>query len=53
MVEKNGGRGPRVMVMGALGRCGTGACDFAQLAGIPEYVLENMYVYLFLIGATQ
>lgn len=24
------------MVMGALGRCGTGACDFARKAGIPE-----------------
>lgn len=22
--------------MGALGRCGTGACDFARKAGIPE-----------------
>ncbi|KAI8336092.1 hypothetical protein BC941DRAFT_354363 [Chlamydoabsidia padenii] len=27
---------PKVMVMGALGRCGTGACDFARKAGIPE-----------------
>ncbi|KAL1923295.1 uncharacterized protein VTP21DRAFT_8275 [Calcarisporiella thermophila] len=33
------GRLPRVMVMGALGRCGTGACDFARKAGIPE---ENL-----------
>jgi saccharopine dehydrogenase (NAD+, L-lysine-forming) len=24
------------MVMGALGRCGTGACDFARKSGIPE-----------------
>ncbi|KAI8619752.1 saccharopine dehydrogenase [Chytriomyces sp. MP71] len=30
------GRLPRVMVMGALGRCGSGASDFARHAGIPE-----------------
>ena len=30
------GRSPRVMVMGALGRCGTGAKDFALKAGIPD-----------------
>lgn len=30
------GRLPKVLVMGALGRCGTGACDFARAAGIPE-----------------
>ncbi|CAG8547571.1 12494_t:CDS:2, partial [Acaulospora morrowiae] len=29
-------RSPRVMVMGALGRCGRGATDFASKAGIPE-----------------
>jgi saccharopine dehydrogenase (NAD+, L-lysine-forming) len=28
---------PRVMVMGALGRCGSGACDFVMGAGIPAY----------------
>ncbi|KAJ3117340.1 Saccharopine dehydrogenase [Phlyctochytrium bullatum] len=27
---------PTVMVMGALGRCGSGACDFARRVGIPE-----------------
>ncbi|KAI8144680.1 hypothetical protein BJV82DRAFT_512885 [Fennellomyces sp. T-0311] len=32
----NGGQYPKVMVMGALGRCGTGAVEFAQKAGIPE-----------------
>ncbi|KAJ8654418.1 hypothetical protein O0I10_009859 [Lichtheimia ornata] len=32
----NDGKLPKVMVMGALGRCGTGACDFARKAGIPE-----------------
>lgn len=31
-----GGDLPKVMVMGALGRCGSGACDFARRAGIPE-----------------
>ncbi|CAG8563692.1 5098_t:CDS:2, partial [Acaulospora colombiana] len=30
------GRPPRVMVMGALGRCGKGAVDFARKAGISE-----------------
>ncbi|KND04396.1 saccharopine dehydrogenase (NAD+, L-lysine-forming) [Spizellomyces punctatus DAOM BR117] len=33
---KKAGRLPRVMVMGALGRCGTGAADFARRVGIPE-----------------
>lgn len=27
---------PKLMVMGALGRCGSGAVDFARKAGIPE-----------------
>jgi saccharopine dehydrogenase (NAD+, L-lysine-forming) len=31
-----GGKLPTIMVMGALGRCGSGACDFARAAGIPE-----------------
>ncbi|KAG0168071.1 Saccharopine dehydrogenase [Apophysomyces sp. BC1034] len=35
-VALNNGVYPQVMVMGALGRCGTGACDFARKAGIPE-----------------
>ncbi|EGD75978.1 saccharopine dehydrogenase [Salpingoeca rosetta] len=30
------GGAPRVLVMGALGRCGRGACDFLVNAGIPE-----------------
>lgn len=30
------GRLPRVMVMGALGRCGTGATDFVRMAGISD-----------------
>ncbi|KAJ3106133.1 Saccharopine dehydrogenase [Phlyctochytrium planicorne] len=33
--EKNG-RKPTVMVMGALGRCGSGAVDFARGVNIPE-----------------
>lgn len=32
----NGGKMPKVLVMGALGRCGTGACNFARKAGVPE-----------------
>ncbi|KAI9310736.1 hypothetical protein BX666DRAFT_2021601 [Dichotomocladium elegans] len=35
-VARNGGKLPKVMVMGALGRCGRGACDFARKVGIPE-----------------
>ncbi|RUS22974.1 hypothetical protein BC937DRAFT_94242 [Endogone sp. FLAS-F59071] len=34
-VAKNGSY-PKVMVMGALGRCGTGAVDFVAKAGIPQ-----------------
>jgi saccharopine dehydrogenase (NAD+, L-lysine-forming) len=30
------GRRPRIMVMGALGRCGSGAVDCARKSGIPE-----------------
>ncbi len=30
------GKTPDVMVMGALGRCGSGAADFARRVGIPE-----------------
>ena len=30
------GRKPTVMVLGALGRCGTGACDLFTQAGVPE-----------------
>ncbi|KAI9505477.1 hypothetical protein BX070DRAFT_188589 [Coemansia spiralis] len=30
------GRVPRIMVMGALGRCGSGAVSYARKAGIPE-----------------
>ncbi|KAF9187487.1 Saccharopine dehydrogenase [Haplosporangium sp. Z 767] len=35
-VALNNGKVPEVMVMGALGRCGKGACDFARAVGIPE-----------------
>jgi len=34
--EKILGRKPTVMVLGALGRCGTGACDLFTKAGLPE-----------------
>ncbi|PNY27406.1 Saccharopine dehydrogenase [NAD(+), L-lysine-forming] [Tolypocladium capitatum] len=37
--EKALGRKPTAMVLGALGRCGKGACDLFVKAGIPE---ENM-----------
>ncbi|KAJ2610956.1 Saccharopine dehydrogenase [Coemansia sp. RSA 1285] len=30
------GKAPRIMVMGALGRCGSGAVSYARKAGIPE-----------------
>ena len=33
------GRKPRVMIMGALGRCGRGACDLLIKAGVPD---ENL-----------
>ena len=37
-IAKVGGELPKIMVMGALGRCGSGACDLALKVGIPEYV---------------
>ncbi|KAI8358895.1 hypothetical protein B0O80DRAFT_477569 [Mortierella sp. GBAus27b] len=35
-VALNNGQFPEVMVMGALGRCGRGACDLARAVGVPE-----------------
>lgn len=35
-VEVNGGTWPRVIVIGALGRCGTGAVHAALKAGVPD-----------------
>ena len=35
-VELNGGKYPRVIVIGALGRCGSGAVDAAIKAGVPD-----------------
>ncbi|KAI5867039.1 alanine dehydrogenase [Durotheca rogersii] len=35
-VRANGGQLPRVIVIGALGRCGKGAVDFCTAAGIPD-----------------
>ena len=34
--ELNGGKYPRVIVIGALGRCGSGAVDAALKAGVPD-----------------
>jgi saccharopine dehydrogenase (NAD+, L-lysine forming) len=34
--EAKAGRKPRVLVIGALGRCGSGAVDLCRQAGIPE-----------------
>jgi saccharopine dehydrogenase (NAD+, L-lysine-forming) len=35
-VGVNGGTWPRVIVIGALGRCGSGAVDAARKAGVPD-----------------
>lgn len=35
-VPLNNGQNPRVIIIGALGRCGTGAVDLCCLAGIPD-----------------
>lgn len=35
-ISHNNGQQPRVIVLGALGRCGTGAVDFCLAAGVPE-----------------
>lgn len=35
-LAKNGGQQPKCLVIGALGRCGSGAIDLFQKAGIPE-----------------
>lgn len=35
-VQLNGGKYPRVIVIGALGRCGSGAVDAASKAGVPD-----------------
>lgn len=32
----NAGQQPRIIIIGALGRCGTGALDFCLAAGVPE-----------------
>lgn len=40
-IAKKSGRQPRVLVIGALGRCGRGAVDLCLKAGIPtENVLK-------------
>eukprot|EP01119_Soliformovum_irregulare_P018222 TRINITY_DN5542_c0_g1_i1.p1 TRINITY_DN5542_c0_g1~~TRINITY_DN5542_c0_g1_i1.p1 ORF type:complete len:370 (+),score=94.86 TRINITY_DN5542_c0_g1_i1:1338-2447(+) len=35
-IQQSTGKSPRIMVLGALGRCGTGAVQFAERAGIPS-----------------
>lgn len=35
-ISENGNRYPRILVMGALGRCGSGAVDLCLQAGIPS-----------------
>lgn len=35
-LEKNGGEYPQCLVIGALGRCGSGALDFFKKVGIPD-----------------
>lgn len=35
-LEANGGLFPRIIVIGALGRCGTGAIELCMAAGVPE-----------------
>lgn len=35
-VSHNAGQQPRVIIIGALGRCGTGAVDFCLAAGVPK-----------------
>jgi saccharopine dehydrogenase (NAD+, L-lysine forming) len=40
-IDTNGGQRPRIIIIGALGRCGKGAVDFCLGIGIPrEYILE-------------
>lgn len=38
--EKFSGRKPTVMTLGALERCGTGACDLLTKAGLPEKITK-------------
>lgn len=40
-VEKNGGVYPSCLVIGALGRCGSGALDLFRKVGIPEELLQK------------
>ncbi|KAK1964030.1 alanine dehydrogenase/PNT domain-containing protein [Colletotrichum sublineola] len=37
-VAKNGGKKPRVIVIGALGRCGSGAVDMCTKAGVTDII---------------
>lgn len=40
-INANGGQIPRVMVIGALGRCGRGAVDFCLAAGLGEESIQK------------
>ncbi len=40
-VAKRGGSFPDIMVMGSLGRCGSGAVDLSKRVGIPECVTNS------------
>lgn len=40
-VEKNNGQYPSCLVIGALGRCGSGALDLFRKVGIPEELLQK------------
>lgn len=40
-VEKNNGQYPKCLVIGALGRCGSGALDLFRKVGIPEDLLQK------------
>ncbi|RKO96498.1 hypothetical protein CXG81DRAFT_27145 [Caulochytrium protostelioides] len=39
--EQKTGMAPSLFVMGALGRCGRGACDFATAVGLPETAITR------------
>ncbi|ODV76971.1 Formate/glycerate dehydrogenase catalytic domain-like protein [Suhomyces tanzawaensis NRRL Y-17324] len=40
-VQKNGGKYPTGLVIGALGRCGSGAVDFFKKVGIPDENIQK------------
>jgi len=46
---KNNGKTPVVHIMGALGRCGSGAVELCRKAGIDEYYY-NYFFFLFALN---